>query len=75
MIGLREGLEAALIVGIIAAFLKRNGSARALRHMWIGVGVAVVLCLAGGIALQLRQALCRSANRKCWSASSPPWRW
>ena len=53
VIGLREGLEAALIVGIIAAFLKRNGSPRALRHMWIGVGVAVALCLVGGIALQL----------------------
>ncbi len=53
VIGLREGLEAALIVGIIAAFLKRSGPPGALRQMWAGVVVAVLLCLAGGIALQM----------------------
>src|SRR6195952_1535594 len=52
VIGLREGLEAALIVGIIAAFLKQSGRADALRRMWIGVAVAVVLCLGVGLALQ-----------------------
>lgn len=53
VIGLREGLEAALIVGIIAAFLKQDGKARALRMMWLGVGLAVVLCLGIGLALAL----------------------
>ena len=53
VIGLREGLEAALIVGIIAAFLKRNAGLDALRRMWVGVGLAVLLCLAVGIILQL----------------------
>ena len=52
VIGLREGLEAALIVGIIAAFLLRRGERRALRWMWAGVGLAVVLCL--GVALAFR---------------------
>ena len=52
VIGLREGLEAALIVGIIAAFLRQNGRADALRRMWLGVAIAVVLCLGVGIALQ-----------------------
>ncbi|WP_111766699.1 iron uptake transporter permease EfeU [Nakamurella deserti] len=54
VIGLREGLEASLIVGIVAAFLRRNAGAdasRALRRMWVGVGAAVAICLAGGIAL------------------------
>lgn len=51
VIGLREGLEAALIVGIIAAFLGRNGRRDALRQMWLGVGAAVVLCLAIGVGL------------------------
>ena len=52
VIGLREGLEAALIIGIIAAFLLRRGEQRALRWMWAGVGLAVFLCL--GIALTFR---------------------
>ncbi|HWD63146.1 MAG TPA: iron uptake transporter permease EfeU [Humibacter sp.] len=50
VIGLREGLEAALIVGIIAAFLKRNGAS--LKPMWLGVGVAVALSVAIGFILQ-----------------------
>jgi len=53
IIGLREGLEAALIVGIIAAFLGQQGQARALRQVWAGVGAAVAICLAAAIGLQL----------------------
>src|ERR1700742_4255544 len=51
VIGLREGLEAALIVGIIAAFLRKQGRRDLLRSVFIGVGIAVVLCVAVGIAL------------------------
>jgi high-affinity iron transporter len=51
VIGLREGLEASLIVGIIASFLARNGRRDALRATWIGVIAAVVLCLGIGVAL------------------------
>jgi high-affinity iron transporter len=54
VIGLREGLEAALIVVIIAAFLKRNGAS--LRPMWLGVGAAVVLSVAVGFVLQAIEA-------------------
>jgi high-affinity iron transporter len=53
IIGLREGVEAALIVGIIAAFLVRSGRAPALRSMWLGVGAAVLLCLAVAVGLQI----------------------
>lgn len=53
VIGLREGLEAALIVGIIAAFLKRQGRTSALRWVWTGVTAAVLICLAIGIALEV----------------------
>ena len=48
VIGLREGLEAALIVGIVAAFLRQQGRSDSLRWMWVGVAGAIVLC--GGVA-------------------------
>jgi high-affinity iron transporter len=51
VIGLREGLEAALIVSIIAAFLRRNG--RSLAPLAVGVASAVALSLAVGITLWL----------------------
>ncbi len=53
VIGLREGLEAALIIGIIAAFLRQSNRPDALRKVWAGVGAAVLLCLAVGMSLQL----------------------
>jgi high-affinity iron transporter len=53
VITLREGVEASLIVGIIAAFLVKEGRHDALRQMWIGVGIAIVLCSAVGIGLDI----------------------
>ena len=52
VIGLREGLEAALIVGIIAAFLAQQGRRDALRQVWIGVAAAVLICIGIAIALE-----------------------
>jgi high-affinity iron transporter len=52
IIGLREGLEASLIVGIIAAFLIQRGERKALRPMWYGVGLAVALCAGVALALE-----------------------
>ena len=53
VIGLREGLEASLIVGIIAAFLIQRGERGALRPMWLGVGLAIGLCVAVAVLLQV----------------------
>jgi high-affinity iron transporter len=53
VIGLREGVEASLIVAIVAAFLSRQGRFDALRWMWAGVAAAVVLCVGVAVALQL----------------------
>src|ERR1700753_2144425 len=53
VITLREGVEASLIVGIIAAFLVKEGRRDALRQMWFGVAIAVVICAAGGVGLDL----------------------
>jgi high-affinity iron transporter len=56
VIGLREGLEAALIVGIIAAFLRKNG--KSLTAMWLGVALAILLSISVGVGLDLvEQAL------------------
>lgn len=52
IIGLREGLEAALIVGIIAAFLAQQDRRDALRQVWIGTAAAIVLCLVIGVVLE-----------------------
>jgi high-affinity iron transporter len=53
VIGLREGLEAALIVGIIAAFLGQSGRRDALPKVWIGVGLATLICIGFGIGLHV----------------------
>jgi high-affinity iron transporter len=53
VIGLREGVEASLIVGIVAAFLRQEGRRDMLRNVWIGVGLAAAICLAVGVALDL----------------------
>ena len=53
VIGLREGVEAALIVGIIAAFLIQRGERRAIRSMWVGVAIAIALCLGVAVALSI----------------------
>ncbi|MFB9376258.1 iron uptake transporter permease EfeU [Kineococcus gynurae] len=56
LIGLREGLEAALVVGIIAAFLAGRGRPEALRQVRVGVLAAVVLCVGAAVALQAASA-------------------
>jgi high-affinity iron transporter len=53
VIGLREGLEAALIVGIVAAFLRQSGRSDALRLVWIGVAATVAFSAGVAILLQV----------------------
>jgi high-affinity iron transporter len=50
---LREGVEATLIVGIVAAFLARQGTTAALHKMWLGVTVATALCVGVGVGLHV----------------------
>jgi high-affinity iron transporter len=53
VITLREGVEAALIVGIVAAFLVRQGRRDTLRPMWLGVGIALLICAAVAVVLRI----------------------
>jgi high-affinity iron transporter len=53
VIALREGVEASLIVGIVAAFLVKEGRRDALRPMWAGIGLAVAMCVAVAVALRI----------------------
>jgi len=52
VIALREGVEASLIIGIVAAFLVKEGRRDKIRQMWAGVAIAVALCV--GVAVLLR---------------------
>ena len=56
LIMLREGIEAALIVGIVASYLKQSGRGRWMPMVWLGVGLASILCLAIGLALNAASA-------------------
>jgi high-affinity iron transporter len=53
LVALREGLEAALIIGIVLVSLGRSGRSHLVRFVWIGVGFAVSLSFAAGMALEL----------------------
>ena len=51
LIMLREGIEAALIVGIVAGFLKLSGHSRLMPKVWLGVALAALMCLGIGYGI------------------------
>lgn len=56
LIMLREGIEASLVVGIIASYLVQTGRRAYLGAIWAGVLAAVALCVALGAALSAASA-------------------
>lgn len=53
IIMLREGLEAALIIGIVHAYLKKIGRADLHRHLYTGTALAIAASLLAGAAFML----------------------
>jgi len=49
--GLREGVEAALIVAIVLAYLARTGNLQQAPKVWIGTGAAILVSLIAGVVI------------------------
>jgi high-affinity iron transporter len=52
LIMLREGFEAALVVAIVFAYLRRIGRLDLAGPVWLGVGIAVALSIIAGVIIR-----------------------
>jgi high-affinity iron transporter len=52
MIGLREGLETAIVVTILVAFLVKSNRRDALKWVWLGVAAAIVMTIGVFLVIQ-----------------------
>src|ERR1700689_5217835 len=52
LVALREGVEAALVVGIVLVYLNRTGRRALARYVWAGVGLAAAASILAAILLQ-----------------------
>ncbi|HEX4817246.1 MAG TPA: iron uptake transporter permease EfeU [Nonomuraea sp.] len=68
LIGLREGLEAALVVSVLVAFLVKSDRQDRLPHVWAGVGLAVALSVGFGALLTFTAARLEYTSRELFEA-------
>jgi high-affinity iron transporter len=62
LIGLREGLEASLVVSILIAYVVKRGNREALAPIWVGIGSAVAVSV--GFALLLNVVIAQENHFK-----------
>lgn len=67
IIGLREGLEASLVVGILVAYLVRTDNRRRLPAVWLGVVVAIALSVVVGAMLTYTSATLSGSSQESFA--------
>jgi high-affinity iron transporter len=70
IIALREGLEAALIVGILVAYLVKSGRTAFLAPLWAGVSLAVISSLASGAFLTFTSTELSSSGEQFFAGTT-----
>src|SRR5262245_49209644 len=65
---LREGFEAALIVAILYAYLRKTGRQDLVPALWAGIAAAFAIAIAGGVVIQLTVESLDGAARLRWFA-------
>jgi len=70
LITLREGLEAALIIGIILAFLVNTGNRNWFKYVWWGTGAAVFVSIVSGAILFVTIGVFRGKAEEIFEGSA-----
>jgi high-affinity iron transporter len=68
-IGLREGLEAGLVVSILLAALRKQDSKVSSAPIWLGVAAAVVLALSFGAVLTFYESVLSTTGQEALGGS------
>ncbi|MFQ5821687.1 MAG: iron uptake transporter permease EfeU [Candidatus Heimdallarchaeota archaeon] len=64
VIALREGIEAALIIGVILAYLKKIQQTRYNKHVYLGLGLAIVISIVASFGFELLAGGFAGANEE-----------
>ncbi len=71
IITLREGVEAALVVGIVFAYLKRSGKTHLKNWIYFGIGAGIAVSAMAGMAFELVIKSLGAANQQYAGAIEP----